>query len=113
MEEKVFYQVVGKAAVDAVWLMKGIAQTQKEILKDVQKIMATQSEEAAKLQAIGDQLDKATAEIVAAVQQLKDALAAAGNTTPEVDTATDRLSKAAQALDDLNPDQPTAAPAQP
>jgi seryl-tRNA synthetase len=70
------------------------------------KIMASQAEEAAKLQAFGDQLDKATAEILAAIQGLKDALAAAGNTTPEVDAATDRLATAAQALDDIVPDVP-------
>ncbi len=66
--------------------------------------MATQAELAAKLTSIGDELDKAKAEIVAAIQALKDALASAGATTPEVDAAVVRLEGSAQALDDLNPD---------
>ena len=66
--------------------------------------MATQAELAARLSAVGDELDKATAEIVAAIQALKDALAAAGGTTPEVDAAVTRLEGGAKALDDLNPD---------
>lgn len=70
--------------------------------------MATQKELADKLNTIGDELDKAKAEIVAAVQALKDALSAAGSTTPEVDAAVARLESGAQALDDLNPDTPTA-----
>jgi DNA repair exonuclease SbcCD ATPase subunit len=74
--------------------------------RKVSRIMASQAEEAAKLQAFGDQLDKATAEIVAAIQGLRDALADAGNTTPEVNAATDRLATAAQALDDIVPDVP-------
>lgn len=74
--------------------------------RKVVKIMATQAEEAAKLAAIGDKLDKASAEILAAIEELKNALAAAGNTTPEVDAATERLTTAAQALDDIVPDVP-------
>lgn len=66
--------------------------------------MATQAEQAAKLNAIGDKLDKAKAEIVAAVQALKDALATAGTTSPEVDAAVVRLEGSAQGLDDLNED---------
>ena len=75
------------------------------------KIMATQAEEAAKLNAFADKLDKATAEIVAAVQALKDALASAGGTSPEVDAATGRLDKASQTLDDLNADPVVTPPA--
>lgn len=55
-----------------------------------------------KLNALADQLDKAKAEIVAAVQALKDQLAA-GET---LDFS--RLESAAQSLDDLNPDAPPA-----
>lgn len=74
--------------------------------------MATQAEQAAHLNKIGDQLDKATAEIIAAVQALKDAIATAGSTTPEVDAAMARLDTGVQTLDDINPDQPPApAPA--
>lgn len=56
------------------------------------------------LNAVGDELQKATAEIVAAVSN-------AGSTTPEVDAAVARLQAAAKALDDLNPDAPAPAPA--
>lgn len=66
--------------------------------------MATQAELAASLSAVGDQLDKAQAEILAEVQALKDALAAAGATSPEVDAAVARVQAAAQSLDDVNPD---------
>lgn len=93
-------------------LTERLAELSHELreLKEGQKnIMATQDEEAAKLNAFADQLDKATTEIVAAVQALKDALAAAGNTNQAVDDATARLSTAAQKLDDLNPDA-TPAP---
>ena len=74
-------------------------------------IMATQAQLAAQLSAIGDELDKATAEIVAAIQALKDALAAAGGTTPEVDAAVTRLEGGAKSLDDMNPDAVTPPPA--
>ncbi len=68
-----------------------------EILKRLEKIMATQQEEADALNAVADQLKKATDEIVAALAKLNI-------TSPEVDAATDRLKAASQALDDLNPD---------
>ena len=74
------------------------------INRKLNTIMASQKELADKLTAIGDELDKATAEIVAAIQALKDALAAAGGTTPEVDAAVVRLEGGAKSLDDLNPD---------
>jgi hypothetical protein len=77
-----------------------------KLIRKAQKIMASQAEEAAILVAVDEKLDKATAEILAAIQGLKDALAAAGNTTPEVDAATARLTTAAQALDDIVPDVP-------
>ena len=77
------------------------------IEKNQTKIMATQEEQTAKLNAIGDKLDKAKKEIVDAIQALKDAQANAGNTTPAEDAATARLEAAAQAFDDINPDAPT------
>ncbi len=77
------------------------------IERQVKKVMGSQKDEAAALNAIADQLDKATAEIVASIQALKDAQAASGNTTPEEDAATARLAAAAQKLDDLTPDNPT------
>lgn len=73
----------------------------------VDTIIASQAEQAAKLRAIGEQIAKAKAEIVAAVDKLTAAVAAGGNTTPEVDEATQALQTAVQGLDDLNPDAPT------
>ena len=71
------------------------------------QIMATQAEEAAKLTALSAQLSKANDEIQKAIADLKTALDAAGNTSPEVDAATDALTMKAQALDDIVPDAPT------
>ena len=70
-----------------------------QIDRKVNNIMATQKEEADTLSAIADQLNKAITEITAALANL-------GNTSPEVDAATDKLKAVAQALDDLNPDAP-------
>lgn len=77
------------------------------IERRLRKIIMTQAELADHLTKVDDQLDKATAEILASVQALKDALAAAGNTTPEVDAALARLDTSAQTLDDINPDPTT------
>lgn len=84
------------------------------------KIMASQDEEAAAINALKDglsavaaQLNKALAEIQARIQALVDAVAAAGATSPAVDQATAdaqaaaaALKPIAQSLDDLNPDTP-------
>ncbi len=72
--------------------------------------MATQAELAAKLNNIADQQDKAYTEITGGIQDLKDALAAAGNTTPETDAAVVRLEGGTQMLDDINQDAPPAEP---
>lgn len=61
-------------------------------------VMATREENQSKLDAIADQLGKAQTEIVAAVQDLKNQVAAG----QELDFS--RLDAAAQELDDLNPD---------
>jgi len=76
------------------------------ILRTLEKIMATQAELAATLLAVRDQLTKASAEIVARVAALEQAIANAGNTTPETDAALAAVKEIAQALDDLNPDAP-------
>lgn len=61
-------------------------------------VMATREENQSKLDAIADQLGKAQTEIVAAVQDLKNQVAAG----QELDFS--RLDAAAQQLDDLNAD---------
>ncbi|HMJ13402.1 MAG TPA: hypothetical protein VK524_18415 [Polyangiaceae bacterium] len=71
----------------------------------VDTIMATQAEHAAKLRALGTQLAKARTEIISAVDKLKAAIEAGGNSSEEVDDATAALETAVQGLDDLNPDE--------
>jgi hypothetical protein len=74
-------------------------------------IMSTQAELAAQLSTIGDQLDKASTELVNEIQALTDAVKTAGNTTPEVDASLARLTAIAQKLDDMNVDVPAPTPA--
>lgn len=68
--------------------------------------MATQAELAQELRDLKLQNDKARAEVLAKIQALEDALAAAGNTTPEVDAALADLKASVQTDDDIVPDQP-------
>ncbi len=72
------------------------------------KIMATMDELQASLDAVNDQLVKASGEIQAEIKTLQDELAAAGQTSPGVDASVARLQAMAQALDDLNADVPPA-----
>lgn len=69
-------------------------------------IMATQAEHAQQLRDLKAQNDKARAEQQAALQKLQEALDAAGGTTAEVDAAMADLRASIQADDDLNPDAP-------
>lgn len=69
-------------------------------------IMATQAEHAESLRALKAQNDKAAAEQAAALQKLQEALDAAGGTTAEVDAAMAELKASIQREDDLNPDTP-------
>ena len=64
----------------------------------------SQSQLAAELTAIKDQNEKARTEILAKIAALEEALANAGNTTPEVDAALADLKASVQTDDDLNPD---------
>lgn len=72
--------------------------------------MATSAEQAATENKLADQLNKALAEILSAIQALQ-AAQQAGSTTPDEDAATARLVTVAQALDDVIPDAPAPAPA--
>ena len=76
----------------------------RSILQALEKVMASQEQLAAQLNAISAQLTKVTGEIQARVTALEAAIEAAGNTTPEVDAALEAVKQIAQALDDLNPD---------
>lgn len=64
----------------------------------------TQAELAAELAAVKVQNDKARAEVLAKIQALEDAIANAGNTTPEVDAALADLKASVQTDDDIVPD---------
>jgi phage shock protein A len=74
---------------------------------NIKQVMGNQKDDAAKLATILAQLQKATAEIQAKIQALIDA-ASNADVTPELQTAIDDLTPAAQALDDIVPDGPTA-----
>ena len=69
------------------------------ILFKLNQILMTQAELA---QAISDAADK----IQKGINEVKDAIAKSGSTTPEVDAALARLQGFATDLDDLNPDAP-------
>lgn len=80
-----------------------------------QKLMTTQAELAAQLQALAAQAEKSRGEVVAAVgalnsrvAELEQALANAGQVSPEVEAAFAAVKNAVQAVDDLNPDAPAA-----
>jgi seryl-tRNA synthetase len=79
----------------------------RQIIRKLNDIIMTQAELAAELTRIKEQNEKARAEQQAALQALRDALANAGNTTPEVDEALTALASSIQAEDDENPDTPT------
>lgn len=74
------------------------------ILKQNDKIMATQAELAQQLRDITAQNEKARLEILAKITALEEALANAGTTTPEVDEAVAALKASVQTDDDITPD---------
>ena len=67
--------------------------------RKVVEIEMNQQELQVQLGNLGEQLNKALGEIRTEIEN-------AGNTTPEVDAALQRAQEVAQALDDLNPDNP-------
>ena len=76
----------------------------QQILIEIGELMTSVSELSVKLDAISAQLGKASMEIQAEVQTLKDQLANVGQLTPEAEASLANLMTVAQALDDLNPD---------
>jgi len=71
------------------------------------QIMATQAELAQQLRDITAQNEKSRTEILGKIADLEAALAAAGNTSPEVDEAVAALKASVQTDDDIVPDAPT------
>lgn len=72
--------------------------------------MATISEQTARIRAMAAQAKKVAAEQAAALQKVRDELANAGTSTPELDAAVDELAGTIQSQDDLNPDEPAVDP---
>lgn len=68
--------------------------------------MATKSEVTAAIEAAAAQTDKIISEVTTATAALTTAIAAAGNSTPEMDAALARLQASLQVADDLNADAP-------
>lgn len=75
-----------------------------KIIHLLEKSMATQTELAQELVNVKNVVVKATGEITSKITALEAALANAGATTPEVDSALADLKTVVTALDDLNPD---------
>lgn len=65
------------------------------------KIQMNQEELANELAALKEQTARATLEILAKIAALEEAIANAGNTTPEVDAALADLKAAVQGVDDV------------
>jgi hypothetical protein len=70
------------------------------------KIIMDQTALAAELTALKAQTEKAKSEVLAKIADLESAIAAAGNTTPEVDAALAALKTSVQGVDDIVPDAP-------
>ena len=90
-----------------VWLHDD--PTSQLILTKLGKLMATQAELAASLAALSTQVAKIATEssaTLAKLAELEDALANAGETTPEVDAAVEALRTQLQLVDDLVADAP-------
>ena len=80
-----------------------ILRTQRHITRKAEQIMATQTEAAAELDNLKNQLSKANEEIQAKIAELV-AAAGSADVTPELQAAIDGLKPAAQTLDDIVPD---------
>jgi hypothetical protein len=89
------------------WLEKILPATVADVKQTKQEVLMKVSELADKLTALDTQLGKAQAEINAEIDALKAALNNV-EIPAAAQAAIDNLSAKVQALDDLNPDAPTA-----
>lgn len=78
----------------------------RKLNKKLNQILMNQAELAQALSDLKAQNEKARTEILAKIAALEEALAAAGNTTAEVDAAVADLKASIQTDDDIVPDQP-------
>lgn len=86
----------------------GLKQISAQLSNLKDQITMNNEQLAAQLQAMKDQNEKAKAEIVAKFTALEAAVAAAGQTTPDVDAALADLKTSIQGTDDLVPDAAVA-----
>lgn len=84
-----------------------------DIQRKFEAIMATQTSHLAALMAVRSALTEASSELVAKLQELTEAQANAGNTTPEIDAITEDLTRMSTALAAIVPNVPPPAPDEP
>jgi septation ring formation regulator EzrA len=85
-----------------------LQSTLDNIVNHLKEIIMDQTQLAAELVALKTQNDKARAEVLAKLATLEAAIAAAGNTTAEVDAALADLKASVQTDDDIVPDDVVA-----
>lgn len=88
-----------------VWLLRPVLDTLNQLIG---KNMATTAETVASIQALAVQVAKSRAEVVAKIQVLEDALAAANVVDQSIVDALTALKAEVQTSDDLIPDAPSA-----
>jgi hypothetical protein len=87
-----------------------LRQAMNSLVTKVDTIMLTQTQLAATLTTLGGEIKKIgveTTTLLEKVTALTEAVANAGNTSPEVDAALADVQAQAQVVDDLVPDVPT------
>src|SRR6188768_2871869 len=80
------------------------------IIKKLNQIIMEQKDFALQLTALKEQLAKAKTEIIDKITALGDALDAADDVSPDVQTAFDELKAVVQGVDDIVPDATTEPP---
>lgn len=83
------------------------------VMAALEQIMNDQAATKAILEEINTNLSEASAELTGKIEDLTNALAAAGKNTPEVDALLESIRAKAKALADVVPNDPPAAPPAP
>lgn len=86
------------------FIVKQDQELLKQIIHKLNCMAKSQSEVAQELRDIKAQNEKARTEIVQKIADLEAAIVAAGNSTPEVDTALEELKVSVHADDEMHPD---------
>lgn len=76
----------------------------KQFFQLKELIMASNAELTARLEALATRAEKVKAEVTKAIQDLRDVIAAGGETSPEVEAALVKAETAVGGIDELNPD---------